>query len=117
MVLWGKENGSKPAEDREGNMQKAEKDFLLQLVNGNTCIFDEQFVTDKDIRAASDEREEQMERIREHLSGTLTEREKKQLMDELEEVILNEENEVCLLAYVLGMRTGAKIIKSLNFGR
>lgn len=44
-------------------MQKAEKDFLLQLVNGNTCIFDEQFVTDKDIRAASDEREEQMERI------------------------------------------------------
>lgn len=87
-----------------------EKRFLLKLVDGQTEIFDGSFSADIDIQAAEKERMEIIDAIKK----LLPEQGRWDLLDQLESAILLEREAVGRLAYILGMKAGAKLSSILG---
>lgn len=89
-------------------MKKQEKDFLLRLVNGNTSIFDKDFLNDEKAGGIVNELAYLMQQVKESLPEP-----ENRIVSDLESAINAAESEACIQAYLEGMRMGAKIIHIL----
>ena len=89
-------------------MKKQDRDFLLRLVNGSTCIFDRNFL-DHDV--GRDEMEK-LTYLMEEIEKLLPESERGKVF-ELESTINALEEEACIQAYLEGMVTGARLVHIL----
>ncbi len=89
-------------------MKKQDRDFLLRLVNGNTSIFDRDFLDEDNGKAEEEELKRFLQEIEELLPESMKEK-----ASELESAINAVENEACIQAYLDGMVTGARIVHIL----
>lgn len=89
-------------------MKKQEREFLLRLVNGNTSIFNTNFLKGDEAEGAVKELERLMQQVKESLQAP-----ENGIFSDLESAINAAESEACIQAYLEGMRMGAKIIHIL----
>jgi len=94
-------------EKREDLMMKKDRDYLLGLLNGNVEVLSRDIYEDERVRKASREVMALLDEIR----GESTAEEEIAL--DLESAINNEVSETARLAYVEGMRTGARLERIL----